>query len=46
MTYKNDLEGKLFQLERELAVAELNNWTFDISVLKDEIRELERELED
>lgn len=49
MLYKNNLEGKINQLENELNVARLNNWEFDIRVLKDEIRELEnqlRELED
>lgn len=45
MTHKNNLEGKIYQLERELSVAELNDWDFDIRILKDEIRDLERELE-
>ena len=44
MIHENNLEAKLYELERELKVAELNNWEFDISVLKDEIKEVETEL--
>ena len=44
MIHENNLEAKLYELERELKVAELNNWEFDIEVLKDEIKEVEREL--
>ena len=44
MLYMNDLEAKLYELERELRVAELNNLEFDIEVLKDEIKEVEHEL--
>ena len=44
MLYMNSLEAKLNRLERELKVAELNNWEFDIEVLKDEIKEVEHEL--
>ena len=44
MTHENNLEAKLYELERELRVAELNNWQFDIEVLKDEIKEVETEL--
>ena len=44
MLYMNDLEAKLYELERELKVAELNNWEFDIEILKDEIKEVEHEL--
>ena len=44
MLYMNSLEAKLYELERELKVAELNNWQFDIAVLKDEIKEVEHEL--
>ena len=44
MIHENNLEGKLYELERELKVAELNNWEFDISILKDEIKEVEYEL--
>ena len=44
MVYMNSLESKLYELERELKVAELNNWEFDIEVLKDEIKEVEYEL--
>ena len=45
MRYNNNLEGKLASLESELRVAELNNWEFDIATLKEEINEVERELE-
>ena len=45
MIYINSLEAKLNQLQRELRVAELNNWEFDIEVLKDEILNIENELE-
>ena len=44
MIHENNLEAKLYDLERELRVAELNNWEFDIEVLKDEIKEVETEL--
>ena len=44
MIHENNLEAKLYELERELRVAELNNWEFDIKVLKDEIKEVEHEL--
>ena len=44
MIHENNLEAKLYELERELKVAELNNWEFDIEVLKDEIKEVEYEL--
>lgn len=45
MVYMNYLEAKLNRLRRELRVAELNNWEFDIQCLKDEILELEIEIE-
>ena len=45
MIYMNSLEAKLNQLQRELRVAELNNWEFDIEILKDEILNIENELE-
>ena len=45
MKYGNNLEGKLAELERELRIAEMNNWEFDIANLKEEIKEVERELE-
>ena len=45
MIYINSLEAKLNQLQRELRVAELNNWEFDIQILKDEILNTEMELE-
>ena len=44
MIHENILEAKLYDLERELKIAELNNWEFDIEVLKDEIKEVETEL--
>ena len=44
MIHENNLEAKLYELERELKVAELNNWEFDISILKDEIKEVETDL--
>ena len=44
MIHENNLEAKLYELERELKVAELNNWQLDIEVLKDEIKEVETEL--
>ena len=44
MIHENNLEAKLYELERELKVAELNNWEFDIEVLKDEIKEVEHKL--
>ncbi len=44
MIHENNLEAKLYELERELKVAELNNWEFDIQILKDEIKEVEYEL--
>ena len=44
MIHENNLEAKLYELERELKVAELNNWEFDIEVLKHEIKEVETEL--
>ena len=44
MVHENNLEARLYELERELRVAELNNWEFDISILKDEIKEVETEL--
>ena len=45
MFYNNELEGRLNQLEKELNVAILNNWEFDIQCLKDEILEVEEELQ-
>ena len=45
MLYMNSLEAELNRLERELRVAELNNWEFDIQILKDEILNTEMELE-
>lgn len=45
MKYGNNLENRLAELENELKVAELNSWEFDIANLKEEIKEVERELE-
>ena len=44
MLYMNSLEAELNRLERELRVAELNGWEFDIQILKDEILNIEIEL--
>ena len=44
MLYMNSLEAELNRLERELRVAELNNWEFDIQILKDEILNIENQL--
>ena len=44
MIYMNSLEAELNRLERELRVAELNGWEFDIQILKEEIIDLENEL--
>ena len=44
MIYMNSLEAELNRLERELRVAELNNWEFDIQILKDEILNIENQL--
>lgn len=46
MKYGNNLEGKLAEIESELRIAEMNNWEFDIANLKEEIKEVERELEE
>ena len=46
MIHENNLEAKLYELERELKIAKLNNWEFDIQVLKDEIIEVEREIQE
>ena len=45
MIHENNLEAKLYKLERELRVAELNNWEFDIQILKEEIIDIENKLE-
>ena len=46
MRYGCLLEAKLSKLERELKIAKLNNWEFDIQVLNDEIIEVEREIQE
>ena len=45
MIHENNLEAKLYELERELKVAELINWEFDIQILKEEIIDIENKLE-
>ena len=45
MWHKNEIEREIYQLERELITAELNEREWDINRLKNEIRELEIELE-
>ena len=40
----NSLEAELNRLERELRIAELNNWEFDLEIIKDDIKEVETEL--
>ena len=41
----NDLERELNQLQKELETAKLNNWEFDIQILKEEILNIENEIE-
>ena len=45
MIHLNDLEREIYQLERELQTAIMNDRDWDINRLKNEIRELEIELE-
>ena len=45
ITHSNEIEREIYQLERELQTAELNDREWDINRLKNEIRELEIELE-
>ena len=45
ITHSNEIEREIYLLERELITAELNEREWDISRLKNEIRELEIELE-
>ena len=44
MKYRNLLEARLNELNKELKVALLNEWEFDIKVLKEEIEEIENKL--
>ena len=45
MIHLNELEREIYQLERELQTAIMNDRDWDIDRLKNEIRELEIELE-
>ena len=45
MWHKNEMEREIYQLERELDTAILNERDWDIDRLKNEISELEAELE-
>ena len=45
ITHSNEIEREIYLLERELITAELNERDWDINRLKNEIRELEIELE-
>ena len=44
MLYLNSLEKELNQLQRELETAKLNGWDFDVECLKEEILNIENEL--
>ena len=45
ITHSNEIEREIYQLERELDTAILNERDWDIDRLKNEISELEAELE-
>ena len=45
MWHKNEIEREIYQLERELDTAIMNDRYWDIDRLKNEISELEAELE-
>ena len=45
MIHLNNLEAEIYKLERELQTAIMNNRDWDIDRLKNEISELEAELE-
>ena len=45
MWHKNEIEREIYQLERELQTATMNDRDWDIDRLKNEISELEAELE-
>ena len=45
ITHSNEIEREIYQLERELKTAIMNDRDWDIDRLKNEISELEAELE-
>ena len=45
ITHSNEIEREIYQLERELDTAILNEREWDIDRLKNEIHELETEIE-
>ena len=45
ITHPNEIEREIYQLERELQTAVMNDRDWDIDSLKNEISELESELE-
>ena len=45
ITHSNEIEREIYQLERELQTAIMNDRGWDIDRLKNEISELEAELE-
>jgi hypothetical protein len=45
MIHLNDLEREIYQLERELLTAIMNDRDWDIDRLKNEIKDLKNELE-
>ena len=45
MLYENPLEARLAELNRELSIAIMNDWEFDIACLEDEIAEVIEMLE-
>ena len=45
MIHLNELEREIYQLERELQTAIMNDRDWDINRLKNEIKDLEDELE-
>lgn len=43
--YSTDIENKIFKLREDLRNSELNEFDIEIEILKDEIYELESELD-